>query len=371
MLSKKVFIIHGRDLLAREAVAQVLRNLDLEPVVLDERVPIGQAWSEGIEAVCNDISFAVVIYKFDDLGAHWHEPDRLNPRVRQNVLFELGFMIGKLGRSKVCVLHEEGVEIPSDYVGAKVVKLGTQFDWKLQLAGALGEAGLNVDPNRVIRGGPRDQQLIRDQAERTRQIITDLRAVAEERNELRKQVRFSGFLSALAFGDKELDARRDGAILRAERDELLSLARAGFKIYCIISPPTRSMNNPQVVCLRLGYLLAFLKSGDPGLKNIYWSIAPRIESYVYVIGWISFLQGFKGEDSLPGFALTERRTSPEELHRQITLFDERFDLHSADTLRRCEQRTGELHEDLLRAVIKELEISRDHFCRGSADEPLI
>jgi predicted nucleotide-binding protein len=36
-------------------------------------------------------------------------------RARQNVLLELGFFLGKLGRPNVRTLYEEGVEIPSDH----------------------------------------------------------------------------------------------------------------------------------------------------------------------------------------------------------------------------------------------------------------
>ena len=38
-------------------------------------------------------------------------------RARQNVIFELGFFVGKLGRKNVCALYEDGVEIPSDFQG--------------------------------------------------------------------------------------------------------------------------------------------------------------------------------------------------------------------------------------------------------------
>ncbi len=41
----------------------------------------------------------------------------LRPRARQNILLELGYFISRLGRSRVCVLKRDDVEIPSDFAG--------------------------------------------------------------------------------------------------------------------------------------------------------------------------------------------------------------------------------------------------------------
>jgi len=46
-------------------------------------------------------------------------PRELRPRARQNVIFELGFSIANAGRERVCVLYEEGVELPSDFHGVE------------------------------------------------------------------------------------------------------------------------------------------------------------------------------------------------------------------------------------------------------------
>ena len=50
----------------------------------------------------------------DDVGALAADPHPLRPRARQNVIFELGVAVGRLGRERVCPLYEEGVELPSD-----------------------------------------------------------------------------------------------------------------------------------------------------------------------------------------------------------------------------------------------------------------
>ena len=73
----------------------------------------------------------------------------LQPRARQNVIFELGYFIGKLGRNKVAALYESGVELPSDYSGVVYITLDEGQSWTLQLAKELKESGLQVDLNLV------------------------------------------------------------------------------------------------------------------------------------------------------------------------------------------------------------------------------
>jgi hypothetical protein len=153
-----------------------------------------------------------------------------------------------------------------------------------------------------------------------------------------------------------MSERNDGDRLNEEHDEILARAREGCRIFCIISMPTRVGEEPEVLRHRLTTLLQFLKSGDPALENIFWAIAPRVESYLYVIGDVSYLQGFKSDTFLRGFSLTERRTSLVELHAQAALFDARFDIHSKETLARSDvQRQGNSREDLLQATIRRLE----------------
>ena len=71
----------------------------------------------------------------------------LSPRARQNVILELGYFIGKLGREKVCALHAGEVELPSDLHG--VIWVPYSGDWKLKLIQELRAAGLRIDVNRL------------------------------------------------------------------------------------------------------------------------------------------------------------------------------------------------------------------------------
>lgn len=360
---ERIFVAHGRDLLARDSVAHVVQSLGLEPVFLSDSVLMGHTWIDGLESVSHGVSFAVVIYRADDRGWLAGDPHGVRPRVRQNVLFELGFMIGRLGREKVCVLYEEGVDIPSDFEGARFVKLAGESEWKVNLAITLQQAGFEVDPARVLkiesRMSPPDQEIIRDPIARTEQIIRDLEALAHDTRTRKREVRFADFLSAFAIGYPDEMARRsDAAVLLRERDALLRLARESCSVFCIVAPPAlaEDLQRSAIARWRVLAMLEFLRSKDPALKNIFWAIAPTIENYVYVIGHISFLQGFKGDDSLRGFVITERRTAMEELSRQTLVFNERFRLHSEHTLRKYGTEGALDQRDALRmAVVKCLE----------------
>ena len=73
-----------------------------------------------------------------------------NVRARQNVIFELGFFIGKLGASRVCALVSGDIEKPSDFDAVVYVQYGSNNGWKTELARELRQAEIRFDPNRVF-----------------------------------------------------------------------------------------------------------------------------------------------------------------------------------------------------------------------------
>lgn len=109
VVSSKIFIVHGHDGEAREAVARFISSIDLEPIILHEQANRGRTVIEKVEAN-SDVGFAVVLLTPDDVGnAIGKDPE---PRARQNVLLELGYFIGKLGRERVCSLKRGVVGDP-------------------------------------------------------------------------------------------------------------------------------------------------------------------------------------------------------------------------------------------------------------------
>lgn len=98
----------------------------------------------------SEVGFAVILLTGDDEGKGADSADSLRKRARQNVIFEFGYFLGKLGRSRVCALYEPGGEIPSDYQGVVYISLDTEEYWKFQLVRELKAAGIEVDANRAL-----------------------------------------------------------------------------------------------------------------------------------------------------------------------------------------------------------------------------
>lgn len=147
-LSRKVFIVHGHDDGARETVARFLERIGLEAIILHEQANQGRTIIEKVVAH-GDVGFAVVLLTPDDEGCE--KGGKPEPRARQNVLLELGYFIGRLGRDKVCALKRGTLEIPSDFAGVVWEAMDAGGGWKQSLARELEAAGHDIDWNNVMR----------------------------------------------------------------------------------------------------------------------------------------------------------------------------------------------------------------------------
>ena len=144
----KVFIIHGHDDSAKNEVARFVEKLGLEAVILHEQVNSGDTIIEKLEKH-TDVGFAIVLYTSCDIGGVKTEPDKLKPRARQNVVFEHGLLIGKIGRANVIALVKEEVEIPNDVSGVVYETMDSKGAWKFQLAREIKVSGYDIDMNKV------------------------------------------------------------------------------------------------------------------------------------------------------------------------------------------------------------------------------
>jgi len=166
---EKVFLVHGHDEGAKEKVARLIEKLDLVCVILHEQDNEGRTIIEKFMDHAKDpeIGFAVVLMTPDDAGGELKEEGvelvnlpglrypNLKPRARQNVIFELGFFLGYLGRGRVCALmkeHEKRGEIdaPTDYKGVLYIPLDEKGAWRIDLAKEMKSAGLPVDMNKIL-----------------------------------------------------------------------------------------------------------------------------------------------------------------------------------------------------------------------------
>ena len=146
LIGTKVFLIQGRDEAARSDVARFLERLGLEVVILAEQPSGGRTIIEKVEAH-DEVGYAVALLTPDDVGSALGD-DAVQPRARQNVIFELGYFIGRLGRERVCALTKGQPEIPSDYSG--VVYIPMADAWTMELIKELKAAGLDVDANKAF-----------------------------------------------------------------------------------------------------------------------------------------------------------------------------------------------------------------------------
>lgn len=148
MDKSKVFIVHGHDKQARLEVTIFIKSLGLKDIVLDEQASSGKTIIEKIEDYTN-VGFGIVLYTPCDLGASQEEKELLKPRARQNVVFEHGYLMGKIGRENVCALVKGDIEKPTDIAGVVYISMDEGGGWKLAVAKEMRSSGYDVDLNKL------------------------------------------------------------------------------------------------------------------------------------------------------------------------------------------------------------------------------
>ena len=142
---KNVFIVHGHNKEVRETVARCIEKLGLHPIILQEQANAGKTIIEKFEEYAKKSNFAVILLTADDKieGSH-------NFQARQNVIFEMGYFMGSLGRKNVMCLLEDGVQKPGDIDGVVYTPFDAIGGWKFSLVQELKNSGYNVDANKLV-----------------------------------------------------------------------------------------------------------------------------------------------------------------------------------------------------------------------------
>ena len=146
----KVFIVHGHDDAAKEGVARFVEKIGLTPVILHEQANSGRTVIEKFEVFSGDVAFAIVLLTPDDTGSE--KGGSAQPRARQNVIMELGYFMGRLGRTRVCALYKGDVELPSDYQGILYVPMDPAGAWKTRIAQELVHSKITIDLEGLLTG---------------------------------------------------------------------------------------------------------------------------------------------------------------------------------------------------------------------------
>ena len=129
----------------KESVARIIEKQGIEAIILSEQINQGRTVIEKFEDY-SDVGGAICLFTADDIGRA-RESEENSFRARQNVVFEAGYFMGKLGRDHVAILADKGVEIPSDLAG--VVYTDTT-SWQVDLLRELKAMGYTVDFNRLF-----------------------------------------------------------------------------------------------------------------------------------------------------------------------------------------------------------------------------
>ena len=146
---KKVFIVHGKDNEVKLEVARVIEAMGFEPVILHEQASGGMTIIEKIEKY-SDVGFGIILYTPCDIGYEKDKEDSKKFRARQNVVFEHGYLIARLGRDNVCALIKQGVETPNDISGIVYIPFDSNGGWKISLGKELKRSGYDVDLNSLL-----------------------------------------------------------------------------------------------------------------------------------------------------------------------------------------------------------------------------
>ncbi len=147
--SKKIFIVHGHDVGTKETVARFITRLGLEPVILHEQPNQGRTIIEKFEDH-SAVGYAIALLTPDDAGYSIKEPENTRQRARQNVIFEFGYFVGKLGRKNVVGIVKGDIEAPSDYSGVLYIPMDDSEAWRFLLIKELKSVGYKIDANKVI-----------------------------------------------------------------------------------------------------------------------------------------------------------------------------------------------------------------------------
>jgi predicted nucleotide-binding protein/predicted RNA-binding Zn-ribbon protein involved in translation (DUF1610 family) len=151
ILTLEIFVVHGHDEEMKQATARTLAKLNLKPIILHEQPNQGHTLIEKFEKNA-DVQFVIVLLSPDDMAySSSNSAENASPRARQNVVLELGYFVGKLGRDRVFALKREGkLELPSDFYGIVYTPYDANGKWQFELVRELKAAGYEVDANAII-----------------------------------------------------------------------------------------------------------------------------------------------------------------------------------------------------------------------------
>lgn len=149
--SRNVFVVHGRNVEARDAAFAFLEALDLRPLTWERAAKLtGKAQPttlESVEAGLANAQAALVLMTGDDLARLRPElgRDSATSQPRPNVLIEAGMALSLLGRERTVLVRSGSKREVTDFSGLNFVDIDNSTEKRQALAGRLKQAGCPVD----------------------------------------------------------------------------------------------------------------------------------------------------------------------------------------------------------------------------------
>jgi predicted nucleotide-binding protein len=151
--TREVYLAHGRDEKWKQAVEHLLEQAgEHEIKIVNRRANERARLIEELREDAPGSHYAVVLLTADDVGGARLESDTepyFSTRAHQEVVFEMGFLVAALSPGRVCVLYEDGVELPCDLDGVLHVRLDLAGTWQPKLLLHLRRAGFDYDMNKL------------------------------------------------------------------------------------------------------------------------------------------------------------------------------------------------------------------------------
>lgn len=144
-IGNTVFIIHGHDNELKVQLQLLLKVAGVNNFVLHEQPDKGRTIIEKLVQETESSGYAVALLTPDDLL------DNGNNRARQNVILELGYFLGKIGKERVRIIVRDDVEIPTDLQGVLYEKYDASGAWKMKLLKEIQAVGIYVDLGAAVK----------------------------------------------------------------------------------------------------------------------------------------------------------------------------------------------------------------------------
>jgi predicted nucleotide-binding protein len=152
--TRDVYLAHGRDEKWKQAVEHLLEQSgEHEIKIVNQRANERARLTDELREDAPGSHYAVVLLTADDVGGARLESDAepyFSTRAHQEVVFEMGFLVAALSPGRVCVLYEDGVELPCDLDGVSHVRLDLAGTWQPKLLLHLRRAGFDYDMNKLV-----------------------------------------------------------------------------------------------------------------------------------------------------------------------------------------------------------------------------